>query len=137
MPDHSYRVNVWIYNNVTLVDTVVLNLYPPATDGSIEDEDSVSVNPDRYNVTAECLFYITGELQDDTKYVTLLVSQPLRPEIIQELVYWSSYQFSLNIGCIAFLMFGLCVGSEERTRRRVTDYDEEPRRRGLWSQVLI
>ena len=128
--DYSLQVNVWIYESLTLVDTAILNLYPPSTPRLVEDVESVSVSPGRYNITAECLFYVDGELEEDTPFVTVQLAQPTRPEMVEELVDWSSYQFFLNIGCIAFLMFGLCIGSEERTRRRVTEYDEEPRRDG-------
>jgi hypothetical protein len=64
-PDYAFQVTIRIYEGATLADTVVLNLYPPATAHYIEDEDYVWINPGRYNVTGECLFYIGGELQED------------------------------------------------------------------------
>lgn len=129
-PDESLRVDLSVYEGVTLVAAMTLNLYPPSTYHYMEDEDSVAVTPGLYNISIACTFYDDGIPQPEDPYVTIRFSQPSREEMIQELVNWSSYQFFLNLAAIAFVMFGLCLGSEERTRRRVTAYDEEPPRQG-------
>ncbi len=129
-PDESLRVDLEIYDGSTLVDMMTLNLYPPPTWMYVEDEDSSSMSPGLYNISVACTFLEDGIPQVEEPYVAIRLSQPTRPEMIQELVNWSSYQFFLNIASVAFVMLGLCLGSEEKTRRRATAYDEEPPREG-------
>ncbi|TET07233.1 MAG: hypothetical protein E3J86_13675 [Candidatus Thorarchaeota archaeon] len=123
--DEWLEVNI----NFTRNDTVVQTLFFNITDDYSGRTQFINLEPDRYDLTFNATFFVNGA-EDDMFFFHVIIYQPVSTSFIPELTAWSSYQFILGFICFFFVLAGIYIGGEDRTRINKEKIDQEPPREG-------
>jgi hypothetical protein len=122
------------YAYFTQNDSVILTLFINMTNDILDTDGgvtrSISLDPGRYDVTFNSTFYFNGIEQEEGAHVGILINQPISSVFIPENIAWSTYRFVLGITCFFFVLAGICIGREDKTRRSKEKIDQEPPREG-------
>ena len=114
-------------------DVVIGSLFINVTEATIDEYGGVTqsllLGPGLYDVTVNDTLYLEGVEQDEA-YPYIMINQPAASSFIPEITTWSSIRFMLTIVCMFFILGGICIGRESRTRRSEEDIDQEPPREG-------
>ena len=126
MPGESLNNTIEFYLDEDLVDTIYVNLTSTGVEDVVTEERILNLEPGRYTVGINLTLYEDG-IPEDTllHWEDFTLSQAVKSSFIQEMVTWSSLQFSLNIGCFFLLLGGFCIGTS-KPRYTSEHTDEEP-----------
>jgi hypothetical protein len=119
----SITIHVHFRQNDVLVVSTQMTLTGNVFDGIVTEETTVQLEPGRY--TADITLSPTA---DD--FSRLFFSQPLTTGFFNEVLAWESYSFGMIAGSFFFILAGLCIGREDKTRFSHEPQDQEPPKDG-------
>ncbi len=117
----STTINVDFKQDGEVITSQSISLNGNALSPTISDDTFISIQPGQYDVEVSWL---------GVHYYTVTLSQPLVSGFFNEVLAWESYKFLLIAGSFFFILGGLCIGKEKRTRFRQEEVDEEPPKDG-------
>lgn len=108
-----------------LIDTASLQLIAGENESEISNQMTLSLEPGRYAISIEATHYDGSSVSESNTIVHLTLTQPILHSIIQELVRWSTFQFTINVGCFFFILGACCIGKEDVGKTRVDEYNKK------------
>ncbi len=114
-----------------VIESLAVNMTPEVLDSNHGLVRNINLALGLYNVSVITVYYIDGILQDPA-YPHILLNQPIDSAFMPEITDWSTYPVILGFCCFFLFLGGLCIGREEKTRRRREPIDEEPPRDELY-----
>jgi hypothetical protein len=121
--DESVSVNVSIYQDETLVDTIPLYVEYSSATIPVTDEEIIALPPGNYQIQLNFTYDYQGIGDIPDLGISFAISQPLVAGMTQEIVDWSTYQFLLNIMAVGILLAGVCIGSSTKRVQKVEETD--------------
>ena len=129
--NHSVHVEVFVFQNDSLIDTASLDIIYTPVDYLPSAQCNIALELGTYNVQVNSTIYFEGNPLEEICSVDLTLSQPLIPGFINEIVDSSTYQFFLNIILVFFMLGGLYFDFpgkktpkvDETDWRTTTDYE--------------
>ena len=121
--NESMLVDVAVYQNDSLVDTLHLSFQYSSTDYTTSDEETIALEPGEYHLQMNFTYNYHGIEDEGQQSIQLTISQPLTEGFTSEIVDWTTYQFIINITCIVMLIGGLCIGSSTKKPKKKDDTD--------------
>ena len=128
-PDDRYEIYTYFSQNETVIGTLFINMTHDALDAYGGVTRSIILEPGLYDVSMNATFFEDGE-QPEEVLLHSFINQPVSSVFILEITTWSTFQFILSIVCLFFVLGGICIGREDRTRKSEDDIDQEPPREG-------
>ncbi|MGY5880623.1 MAG: hypothetical protein RTV31_10250 [Candidatus Thorarchaeota archaeon] len=121
--NESIYVDVAVYQNDSLVDTLHLYFQYSSTDYEASDEVIIALAPGEYQLQMNFTYNYHGIEDEGLQSIQLTISQPLIEGFIDEIVDWGTYQFLINITCILMILGGLGIGSSMKKPKKEEDTD--------------
>lgn len=121
--NESIYIELTISQQGVIVETFTHSIQYSSVQSPVISTDTTSLLPGVYDIQVDFTRYEGGlpvEGWSSTLFMTF--SQPLTEGYIEELVNWTSFQFTINIFCIAIFLGGLCSGTSLKG-----DHSREPR----------
>ena len=116
--NESMLVDVAVYQNDSLVDTLHLYFQYSSAGYMASDEVIVALEPGEYHLQMNFTYNYQGTEDEGEQSIQLTISQPLIGGFTDEIVDWTTYQFIINVSCIAMLLCGLCIGSSTKKPKK-------------------
>ncbi len=109
--------------NDTIVESIsiVVNATSPSQGNQATGETFVQIQPGLYEVEISYTSPTVG-------YYTVTVTQRLASGFFDEVLEWDTYTFMLTVVSFFFILGGICVAREDRTRISQEEIDQEPPR---------
>ena len=121
--NESVFVDVAVYQNDSLIDTLHLYFQYSSTDYTASDEVTIALEPGDYHLQMNFTYNYHGFEDEGQQSVQLTISQPLIEGFIDEIVDWATYQFLINITCVILILGGLGIGSSTKKPKKEDDTD--------------
>ncbi|MHA1908949.1 MAG: hypothetical protein ACW98Y_16725 [Candidatus Thorarchaeota archaeon] len=121
--DESITVYVDFKQNNTTLETASLNLDGNAFGAQVTGEVAIQIQPGLYEAEVR---YLPGY----ASFSTVTLSQPLTSGFFNEVLTWETYTMMMIVGSFFFILGGICIGREDRTRISQEKIDQEPPRDG-------
>jgi len=121
--NESMLVDVAVYQNESLVDTLHLYFQYSSIDYIDSDEKIITLEPGEYHLQMNFTYNYHGIEDEGQQSIQLTISQPLTEGFTKEIVDWATYQFIINITCILMIFCGLIIGSSTKKPKKEDDTD--------------
>jgi len=121
--NESMIVDVAVYQNDSLVDTLYLYFQYSSTDYMASDEKTITLEPGEYHLQMNFTYNYHGIEDEGQHSIQLTISQPLTEGFTNEIVDWATYQFIINITCVLMILGGLAIGSSMKKPKKEDDTD--------------
>ena len=127
--NESIYIEVIISQGGVVVETFTRSIQYSSEHNTLTSTDTTSIMPGTYEIQLEFTRYDGGQpITSWSSSIFMIFTQPLTEGYVEELVDWTSFQFTINILCIAIFLGGLCVGTSLKGDRRGEPRRREPRR---------
>ena len=128
--NQSIYIEILISLDGVIVETFAHNIPFSSMETPRIITDTTSLAPGKYDIRADFTRYEGGQpIVAWSSSVFLVFTQPRSEGYIEELIDWTSFQFTINILCIALFLGGLCVGTSQKRDGRSEPRRLEPRRK--------
>jgi hypothetical protein len=128
--NESIYIEVTISQDGVIVETFTHSIQYSSVQTPVISTDTTSLSPGTYDIQVDFTRYEGGlPVEGWSSSLFMTFTQPLTVGYIEELVDWTSFQFTINISCIAIFLGGLCSGTSLNEDHRREPRRREPRRK--------
>ncbi|MDF1539770.1 MAG: hypothetical protein P1Q69_12790 [Candidatus Thorarchaeota archaeon] len=126
----SVVVQVEIKQESTVIATATIDLNGTSLGSMTDEEIQVQLQPGQYEIEISYLQFNYGTPVSDSKWISVVLSQPLASGFFDEVLEWEMYMFFIIAGSFFFILIGLCAAREDKKRFSQEKIDQEPPRDG-------
>ncbi|MBE0525631.1 MAG: hypothetical protein IH631_01725 [Candidatus Thorarchaeota archaeon] len=119
----SIHIEVTVSQDSIVIDTIALAIQYSTMQSTVSGRERITLAPGTYSLQVNFTRYDAGILEEDPGWIPMTISQPLVAGFIEEIVDWSTFQFTINIGSVLFLLGGLCIGSSTKREPKKDETD--------------